>query len=276
VPGRALDGAARWAVRHARGVWGALGIFELAGLAAALLAAGGFALIAERVAAGATQRLDAAVVAYLRGLHSPGLDVLALAGAVLGSAAALLVVLAAGTVWLWRSRHRYSVLLLWLSLPGGAILSVVLKATFDRARPPPLDWHYELFGYPLVYPTTPAFPSGHAVLAVVIYATLAYLVARLGATRRMRRLTLALAAVLILLIGASRVYMGVHYPSDVLAGYLAGFVWSTSCACGIEVVRRALGGTRAARHERGLDAGFRPPRDAVRRDRGGGHPRRRA
>lgn len=273
---RVLDGAARWAVRHARGVWGALGIFELAGLAAALLAAGGFVLIAERVAAGATQRLDAAVLAYLRGLRSPGLDALALASAALGSTVALLVVLAGATVWLWRSRHRYSVLLLWLSLAGGGILSGVLKTTFDRPRPPSLDWDRELLGWPLAFPTTPAFPSGHAVFAVVIYGTLAYLVARLGATRRTRRFTLAVAAVLILLIGSSRVYLGVHYPSDVLAGYLAGFVWATSCACGIEVVRRALGGTRAARHERGLDAGFTPPRDAVRRDRGGGHTRRRA
>jgi undecaprenyl-diphosphatase len=72
---------------------------------------------------------------------------------------------------------------------------------------------------------------------MVMYWTLAYLISRLERPRLLRLLTWTGAAVLIVLIAASRVYLGVHYPSDVVAGVVLGFVWATICAAGIEVIR---------------------------------------
>lgn len=74
-----------------------------------------------------------------------------------------------------------------------------------------------------------SFPSGHALGSMVVYAVTAYLIAQLQAERWLRRLTIIIAALLIFLIGLSRVYLGVHYPSDVIGGYTVGFAWATFC-----------------------------------------------
>src|SRR5690606_34823316 len=154
----------------------------------------------------------------------------AIAGAVLGSGAATWVVLLVASAVLWPTRHRLHLLLLWIVLPGGRLLGAWLKTLFDRPRPAPTGWELEVFGYPVGFPASPAFPSGHAINAVTIFGTLAYLAIRLAPATRARRLALAAAAGSILLIGLSRVYLGVHYPSDVLAGYLAGFAWAALAA----------------------------------------------
>lgn len=93
--------------------------------------------------------------------------------------------------------------------------------------------------------------------AMVMYATLAYLVARLESTPALRRLTFVFAAILVSLIGASRMYLGVHYPSDVLGGFLIGLAWATFCALGIEAIRyfrRRKPGVERVEHD--LDAGL--------------------
>lgn len=260
----AAYGSARWAVSHAHGLYTALGVFLLLGIAAASLAAGGFALLAQGVVGGATHAFDQAVVAWARSHASPFLDALAIVGAALGSGTATWIVLGAGSVGLWITRHHYSVLLLWIALVGGRWLSFALKELFDRPRPAPVAWDLQVFGRPVDFPASPSFPSGHAVTSVIVFGTLAYLVVRLEPTVRMRRLTLTAAALLIFLIGLSRIYLGVHYPSDVLAGFLAGFVWASFAAFSIEVVRYAAGRRpEVAREERDLEKGFRPVREAL-------------
>src|SRR5690606_34861520 len=92
------------------------------------------------------------------------------------------------------------------------------------------------------YTASAAFPSGHALLSMVLYVALAYIVHRLAPSRWMGLLAIAVTAILVLLVGASRVYLGVHYPSDVLAGYLVGFAWAIFCSTAVEIlwgVRRA-------------------------------------
>ena len=76
---------------------------------------------------------------------------------------------------------------------------------------------------------TPSFPSGHAMAAAAIYLTLAALVSRLVEERRAKAFVVSVALVLVLLIGVSRVYLGVHWPSDVLAGWTAGLSWAVAC-----------------------------------------------
>ena len=210
--------------------------------------------------------MDRALLDLLGSHRSPWLDALALAGAVLGSSAAVWGALAAGSVVLARSRHWWSVALLWVSLGGARLLVGALKGAFDRPRPGPHGGTIEALGLSFAYPRSPSFPSGHALTSVVVYGTLAYLVARIETGRTARRATLAGALALVLVICLSRVYLRVHYPSDVAAGILAGLAWATSCALALEAVR-LLGarrpGVRSA--EADLDRGIEPIRDALRR-----------
>lgn len=255
----ALYGTIRWIGRHVRGFYAAVGLFLAVGLGVALLALGLLALLAEWMAAGAVDRWDVAALLWVRQHEHPLLDALAIVGAGLGSSAAAWIVIFAGTFLLWRTRHRYSAYLLWVSLAGGVVLNRLLKALFDRPRPDLFDGDLELLRWTFSFPRSPSFPSGHALMAMVIFGTLAYLVARLEPTPRLRRLTFAAAALVILLVGLSRIYLGVHYPSDVLAGYLAGFVWATFAALGIEAVRYFRNRKpEVIREERDLEQGIRP------------------
>jgi undecaprenyl-diphosphatase len=229
----------RWLAAHARGLRAELGLLLGLGMAAAATALALFALLARGVAAGTTRAIDEAVLRWAASRSADWLDALALVGAVLGSGTAAWAVLIVGTVVLWRRRQPYSVLLLWAALLGARLLNAELKLLFRRPRPAPGGGEMEILGRHFAFPTSPSFPSGHALTSVVVFGTLAYLVARLEPGRRQRRQTMAAAAGLILLIGLSRVYLRVHYPSDVLAGYLAGAVWTFTCALAVEVLRYA-------------------------------------
>src|SRR5690606_32838255 len=112
---------------------------------------------------------------------------------------------------------------------GGKILNTVLKAAFDRNRPSVVEWFYEV--------TSPSFPSGHAMGAFIGYGTVAYLVGRLSPTRRLRHVTWFVASLTIVAIGVSRMYLGVHYASDVLAGFLAGLAWLAFVASSVPALR---------------------------------------
>jgi undecaprenyl-diphosphatase len=220
----------RWAAARFRSVYTVLGLFLSLGLIATLLAMGLFAAISRWMIAGQTQRLDLTVMRWIERFHTPTLDVAALEVTALGSATVVALVALVASALLWTSEHRYSVLLLWVAIVGAVVLNLMLKAGFDRPRPDVFVWRTDYAGQS-------SFPSGHATLSMVVYWTLAYLVSRLERPRLLRRLTWCIALLLILLIGASRLYLGVHYPSDVAAGLVLGFVWATICASGIEVVR---------------------------------------
>jgi undecaprenyl-diphosphatase len=107
----------------------------------------------------------------------------------------------------------------------------IVKLGFDRPRPQIFEWGAD--------PVSSSFPSGHAMSATIVYGTVAYLAARLIRRRWMRWLTLASAALLIVAIGASRLYLGVHYPSDVLAGMTLGVAWSAFCMATLEGIQVA-------------------------------------
>ena len=226
----ALFGLFRWIDRHVQGFHAAVGTFLAAGLVASLLLLWGFAELAEWVAEGRTQSFDEAVLLWLNARATPWLTVAALEVTALGAGLVVWTVIAISSVFLWVSRHRYSVALLWTAALGSTLLNSLLKGLFDRPRP-------DLFPWRAPYAGQSSFPSGHAMTAMVVYLTLAYLVARLEPTPVLRRLTLGFTGVVILLIGLSRMYLGVHFPTDVVAGYIAGFAWAVFCALGIEAVR---------------------------------------
>lgn len=104
---------------------------------------------------------------------------------------------------------------------GGQVLSETLKATFDRPRP-------DLVA-PIVETTSASLPSGHAMMSAAIYLSIGALLARVQPKRRLKTYIHVTALVLTLLVGASRVYLGVHWPTDVLAGWCLGAAWAILC-----------------------------------------------
>ena len=246
----------RWLATHVGTLHTALGIYLVAGFALLLAASASFGWLADEVGEGSTQRFDDAVLLWLNQHSSPMLTRLALEVTALGSGGPVVMLMLVATAFLWISRHRYSVVMLWAAVLGGEVLNALLKSAFDRPRPRLFAWKTTA--------SLSSFPSGHAMSSVIVYVTLAYLLARLAPSRAMRRLTFAFAAVLVLGIGWSRMYLGVHYPSDVLAGYAAGFAWSTFCALGIEAVRHFRTRDPAVRHsERDLDQPVPPVGDTI-------------
>ncbi|HVL71456.1 MAG TPA: phosphatase PAP2 family protein [Beijerinckiaceae bacterium] len=119
------------------------------------------------------------------------------------------------------ARRTPHALLVVVSIGGGMIVENALKSRFDRPRP-------DLVAH-LVEVQTASFPSGHALMSAVAYLTLGALLAAALPRRRLRIYVLSVAILLTLLIGASRVYLGVHWPSDVVAGWIVGAAWATAC-----------------------------------------------
>lgn len=188
----------------------------------------GFAAITDEVVEGEAIAFDDWAILALREPGDPTnplgpwwLDNVARDVTSLGSGVVLTLftLIVAGGLALYRSWHE--VLLLLCSLGGGAALSLGLKGVFERERPS-LVSHLDVV-------STYSFPSGHALLSAVVYLTLGAVLARLFSRRRVKLYLLGVATSLALLVGVSRVYVGVHYPSDVLAGWCAGAAWAALC-----------------------------------------------
>lgn len=136
----------------------------------------------------------------------------------LGSAAVLTLVTAIAFFYLLVARQVTTALFVLVAVAGGQVLSSLLKLGIDRPRP-------ELVSH-LMDETTMSFPSGHAMMSAVTYLTLGALITRIMPTAAQRAFVMGVAVLLTVLIGVSRVYLGVHWPSDVLAGWCAGFAWA--------------------------------------------------
>ena len=153
----------------------------------------------------------------------------------LGSMVVLVLVTATVIFYLLLIGWRRQALSVLVAVGGGQILSSLLKLGIDRPRP-------DLVSH-LVNVQTLSFPSGHAMMAAVTYLTLGSMLAGIVPGRATRIYVLSVAILVTLLVGVSRVYLGVHWPSDVLAGWCAGFAWAMLCWL---VERRLLTGTRPA------------------------------
>lgn len=198
---------------------------SLAVLGTACLA--GFIAMAGLVASGITDGFDRAVLLAMRSVSDPAtpigpgwLGVAMRDISVLGDTTALSLLTIAGVGYLLLVRRTNAALMLAFAVPTGALLSSLLKQTFGRARPDVVPHLTEIL--------SASFPSGHAMNSTVAYLGFAALVA--GSTRRaVRAYALALGATMALMIGISRVYLGVHWPSDVLAGWCMGTAWVAVC-----------------------------------------------
>jgi undecaprenyl-diphosphatase len=201
---------------------------ELSAVLLVLLVAGGvwaFVEIADEVHEGEADRFDTAVMRAMRSgddlgdpigpawVEEAARDVTALGSfTVLG----LVTLVTAGALWLQGNRRTAAVTV--VAILGAAGLNQALKTLFGRARPDLVP--------PAVEVASASFPSAHAMLSAVVYLTLGTLVAQVQVRRRVKGFVIACAVLLALLVGASRVYLGVHYPTDVLAGWAVGAAWA--------------------------------------------------
>ena len=240
----ALFGALRLIGRHARGFYATVGLFLTLGAILALAGTWAFAYLAGRVREGSTQAFDDLVMHAVADHQSPRVQQAMLEITFLGTGLVVMMIVAVSAMFLWITRHRYSALLLLFATLGALALNSLLKAGFDRPRPQIFQWG--------THALTSSFPSGHAMSATVVYSTVAFLAARLEAKRLMRWVVMIIATLLILLICFSRVYLGVHYPSDILAGVLIGFGWAGFCMGSFEafdLLARRAAPTEAAQQE---------------------------
>jgi undecaprenyl-diphosphatase len=139
----------------------------------------------------------------------------------LGGYAILTIVTWATWAYLMMAGKRGAALLVLVAVIGGTLLSHGLKLGFERPRPDLVPHAARVY--------TASFPSGHAMLSAVTFLTIGALLARVERKRRTRAFVMGLAVAMTLLVGASRVYLGVHWPSDVLAGWSVGAAWASLC-----------------------------------------------
>lgn len=173
-------------------------------------------LIEELVEADELVRLDTAVNAMLAPLRTDT-TVAALAWFTgLGGSVALTAVVVVTTALVWGLRHAYMIPGLWATLIGSQITIYVTKRVLDRERP---EFLFDIAA------TSPSFPSGHAAGAMAVYGFVAYIVARHLVTARQRFELVYWTAVLVAMIGFSRMLLTLHYLSDVVAGFVVGAFW---------------------------------------------------
>jgi undecaprenyl-diphosphatase len=212
-----INSILRFIARHLHGFFAPLAAFITVGM---LVAAAGlliFAGIAEGVEEGVTQPFDETVLHWFASHRTPFLDEAMLEITTLGAGLVLIMIVAIASVFLWQTQHKWSAYLLLLATLGGKLLNTSLKLFYHRPRPSIVESLTDVH--------SASFPSGHAMSSMVVYGSVAYLVGRLEPGKHLKRTTWLIAAIVILAIGTSRMYLGVHYPSDVIAGFIAGMAW---------------------------------------------------
>jgi undecaprenyl-diphosphatase len=215
---------------------GEMGLYFTVGLALILGAALAFGEIAEDVVRGdAITLLDVRLAHWFRAHATAGFtDAMLFVthwNGILGSS--IMGVLLAG--WFRYRKAHYWLIVVLVSVPGGMLLNVVLKHLFRRARPTLED--------PLLTLSTYSFPSGHTAAATVFYGLLACYLVRQVRTWPARAAIMAAACALVMLVALSRMYLGVHYLSDVLAAAAEGAAWLALCITAVSALQRR----RAAR-----------------------------
>lgn len=187
-----------------------------------------FGVIADEVMEGATSPFDHYVVFAFRSLSNSSdpigpawLQSMARDITALGSVVVLGIILLSVVGYLFLSQKNVSAWLMLAAVLGGTLLNSLLKHGFARPRPDLFFQSTKVF--------TASFPSGHAALSAITYLTLAALLTRTTTSRPIRIYFIAVGALLTLSVGVSRVYLGVHFPTDVFAGWCIGSAWALGC-----------------------------------------------
>jgi undecaprenyl-diphosphatase len=186
-----------------------------------------FATIATSVKEGATEAFDRRLLLAMRHpgdlspIGSRSVQETARDFTSLGGTAVLALVTLATMGFLALDGKKHMALFTCASVAGGMVMSNLLKDVFQRPRP-------EIVPH-IVYASNTSFPSGHSMLSAVTYLTLGALLARSHKRKALKAYFLLIATLLTLMVGITRIYLGVHWPTDVLAGWIAGAVWALLC-----------------------------------------------
>ena len=204
-------------------------------LALGAAAVWGFIEVSDDVLEGEVDALDRRILLAFRGADGaplgPGwLQEMLRDFTALGGTGVLVFVTLAAVGFLLLDRKRYAALTVLIAVAGGQLLSTLLKLGFDRDRPDLVPHGMQVY--------TSSFPSGHAMMAAVTYLTLGALLAGVHASWRAKLYFLGVAALITLVVGASRVYLGVHWPSDVAAGWAVGTGWACLCWAAMRALQR--------------------------------------
>jgi undecaprenyl-diphosphatase len=219
----------RFIARHANNAYATFGIFVLIGAAIAVAGTWGFAMLAGHVRSGGTQAFDDTVLRWIGAHRTPAVDAFMLEITSLGTGSVVTMIVAVAALFLWLNQHKHSAALLLVSTLGGLVLNNLLKLGFSRPRPEVIPWTTTAAFY--------SFPSGHAMSATIVYSTVAYLAARLQRRHASRVAIMLIATLIIVIICGSRLYLGVHYPSDVAAGIIVGLAWTGFCMATLEAMQ---------------------------------------
>ena len=196
----------------------------IAGFLSALAALLVFGWLATRMMRGEIEQFDRTVRDAVHSLASPLLTSIMRKITFMGSEM-FLVPMGAVVVWrLLAASRRHAATLFVIAALGGETLNQSLKLVFSRPRPEPF------FGYAL--PSSYSFPSGHALVSACYFGAMAAIVTRRMKNRAGKAAIWAVSGVMVFLIGTSRVYLGVHHPSDVIAGFSGAIVWVAAVAAG--------------------------------------------
>ena len=187
-----------------------------------------FAKLGNAIGRGSTRTFDEAVILAMR---TPGnladpvgplwFEEMVRDFTALGSTGVLTLMVLAIAGFLIMTSKGYAALFVLLSVGGGVLISETMKWTYGRPRPDLVPHGAEVY--------SASFPSGHSMMSAVVYLTLGALLARTQSSRIVKSYVLTLAVVVTLLVGTSRVYLGVHWPTDVLAGWSLGGAWALLC-----------------------------------------------
>ena len=188
-----------------------------------------FTELAEEVMEDEMRRFDGSIIGYFQAMDHPYLD------------NAMIVITEFGSVWflatlslvtvavLWaKYKDKWGILFFLVAVGIGGLLTRILKQLYERGRPS-INPEIDAVGY--------SFPSGHSMGSLIFYGFIMYLVMRSNGSVLFKRLSILLLAILVLFIGSSRIYLGAHFPSDVLAGYIAGAIWLILCLVALEWIQ---------------------------------------
>ncbi|WP_201511399.1 phosphatase PAP2 family protein [Psychrobacter alimentarius] len=208
---------------------GFLSIVLIIGLRIALLLIWLFSQLAENVLEDRLERFDSSAIGFFETLQTSTLDVMYTSVTHMGSVWFVACLSAAVILFLWfKARDKWATLFFIIAVGGTGALTWLLKQIYERGRPS-INEAIDAIGF--------SFPSGHSMGSLVFYGFLIYLVIR---SRQNKVIKISLSIVLgllVLLIGTSRIYLGAHFPSDIIAGYIAGTIWLTLCILVLEWIR---------------------------------------
>jgi undecaprenyl-diphosphatase len=206
----------------------ALGTLLFVGMLSAIAALFFFGWLADEMLDGDTRRFDEGVRNFVHDFAAPALTSVMQLASFLGSTLFLIIFGVVIVIALYLRKHRRGAILFTITTVGSSILLFTLKLAFRRARPEPF--------FDTILPASYSFPSGHSLASLCFYGALAVILSDRTDNLRLQIIIWISAVTMILLIGISRIYLGVHHPSDVVAGYAVGLIWVMTIAIGDKLV----------------------------------------